>query len=405
MNDRPKSKTRSIGLKSKGMFGAVMLGAVMFGGIQIVLTSGCAREEIHSYRVEKENFGAAQSPSQAKPSNSSKDEVTWVVPESWQEVETTSSMRFATFQTPPGLEIAVTTFPGDVGGLVANVNRWRDQIGLDKIDEEAVIKSVQRLSTGNVIYVDLNGDNARLLGTIISVGDGNTWFVKTVGPAHTVEQIKQDLISFSASFHLHNDSHDHSAHDHSDHESDHEDDGHDHSSHEGSSHQNADEDHSGHQHAEGEHPEPAPQTQPQPQQTSEQALLNWKKPSQWTADPDASSILMGAFFAENGGRATLTALTGQGRDVLSNINRWRGQLGLDPVLSMADQPSTDLGQGALFVDMVSADGQSRMAAGIVPLGEQTLFFKLTGSVSQVEEELERFAVFVHEIGVQRMGEP
>ena len=27
-------------------------------------------------------------------------------------------------------EIAVTVFPGNVGGLTANVNRWRGQIGL-----------------------------------------------------------------------------------------------------------------------------------------------------------------------------------------------------------------------------------------------------------------------------------
>ena len=35
-------------------------------------------------------------------------------------------------------ELAVTHFPGDVGGDLANVNRWRQQIGLEPIDEAAL---------------------------------------------------------------------------------------------------------------------------------------------------------------------------------------------------------------------------------------------------------------------------
>ena len=46
-----------------------------------------------------------------------------------------------------------------------------------------------------------------------------------------------------------------------------------------------------------------------------------------------------------------------------------------------------------------------MAAGILPIGDQTLFFKLTGPVESIEEEFERFKVFIDAFRAGKAGTP
>lgn len=114
---------------------------------------------------------------------------TWSAPADWRE-QPPSAMRRATFVVsgPDGpADLAVTTFPGDVGGLLANVNRWRGQIGLPPTSEDALPQSVSTL--------DINGKTAHLIeltsqpnSTLAAIfsHDGNAWFFKLTGPAATV---------------------------------------------------------------------------------------------------------------------------------------------------------------------------------------------------------------------------
>lgn len=333
------------------------------GCVSFMLIVGCKKENIHSYRVPREVGGgvASMPQQQGDPTESfaSNHDVAWTVPASWHEVETTSDMRIATFHTEIGLEVAVTAFPGDVGGLVANVNRWRGQVGLESTDEQGVEENIERLDGVDVIIVDVSGVDARLVGSVINVGDGQTWFVKATGPSETVGQLKADLIEFSNSFHVHK--------------------------HDGGS---------------------AIETQAGDQAGQPSDITtSWEQPTQWRLDPNASPILMAAYFADDGARITLTSLSGDGGGVLNNINRWRGQLGLAIVASLDDQPSKDLGLGAILVDLVSPDGANRMVAGIVPLSSQSLYFKMTGTTPQVENELERFEGFIQGVAMEGRVDP
>ncbi len=332
----------------------LMLWVVVMGFLPVVLISGCKQEEIRAYRVPKEMGNSAPVAQEETHSQ----EVGWSVPDSWREAETTNSMRLATFMTESDLEVAITAFPGDVGGLLANVNRWRGQIGLPPIDEQSLESHVEALDGSDVIIVDEVGTDQRLIGTVISVGDGKTWFVKVMGAEDAVGQIKSDLVAFSASFHLH-------------------------------------------KHDEAAASPAGGATAPPPSDLVHKA---WDQPREWKVDPSASPILTAAFLADGGARITLTTLTGQGGGILDNINRWRGQLGLEPVQSMTDQPVQDLGDGALLVDLQSDDGAQRIVAGIIPNESHTLFFKLTGSSSEVENELKRFVAFVHGTGLRKRGE-
>jgi len=353
--------------------GAVLRKAlILMSCLQFSLTAGCKREEIHSYRAPKETttasrFGVMPSaqPTQSTMSQqeSGADGVAWTVPSGWTEAETTNAMRIATYLTPNGMEVAVTAFPGDVGGLVANVNRWRGQVGLEPTDETGMVDQLARLKGVegvDVIIADIKGVDQDLIGTIINVNDGKTWFVKAMGDSGILQPNKIDLVRFASTFHTH---------------------------------------------AEGEHHGMTPPSTTQSAEPSAQNAINWTKPDEWTVEANASSMLLEAYQSQSGGRITLTSLLGDGGGVLGNVNRWRGQLGLDVVGTVDQLELTDLGNGAVSVDLLSSDGTSRMVAAILPVGNQTLFFKLTGSDAAVEAELERFDAYFDAYNTGRSGAP
>jgi len=325
-------------------------GLLLFSCILLVVV-GCERDDIRAYRVQREfNAEATQEHSHQTNTQEQKEPsaVQWVVPESWEQLNKVVSMRFATFNTPQNVEVTLAVFPGDVGGLLANVNRWRGQVGLNSIQEEELGEHAQQIEGTNSFVVDAVGSDVRLIGTVINIGDGKTWFAKVVGQPDIVEQVKEDIVSFSASFHI---------------------------------------------------------EQKQKTQAQEEESSIWIQPAEWTVDENASPILMAAYDSESGARVTLTALGGGGGGLLENINRWRNQLGLAPVDSMDSVDVTDLGNGAIVVDLLSEDGKSRIVSGVVPLGSETLFFKLTGSKIETEPELNRFNAFVLGVGLKRQDEP
>ena len=63
----------------------------------------------------------------------------WFIPEGWEPGKK-SSMRIGSFSVQDGndssLDISVTAFPGDLGGLLPNVERWLGQIGLNPSKEQ-----------------------------------------------------------------------------------------------------------------------------------------------------------------------------------------------------------------------------------------------------------------------------
>jgi hypothetical protein len=106
----------------------------------------------------------------------------WVVPSGWKDGGS-RPMRLASFEIPdasgPG-DVSVTALSGEAGGLLANVNRWRGQVGLPPWTEEALKKeSVSVPSAGGDagVLVDLPGAEKRILGAIFSHG-GQSWFFK-----------------------------------------------------------------------------------------------------------------------------------------------------------------------------------------------------------------------------------
>jgi hypothetical protein len=85
----------------------------------------------------------------------------WTPPQGWTE-EKGGAQREATLRfgdREPKLEISIVRFQGDGGGMLANLNRWRDQLGLEKVGEAelpALAKKLEGAAT-EVWVMDLSG--------------------------------------------------------------------------------------------------------------------------------------------------------------------------------------------------------------------------------------------------------
>jgi hypothetical protein len=118
-------------------------------------------------------------------------------------------MRFATFKAPYAgkLEATVVVLPGPAGGELANVNRWRGQIGLAALDEAGLAKArtVTKAKAGAVNVYDFTSDGqakSRMVAGYIATPDGNTWFLKLTGDADPVAKARPDFMTILGSLHL-----------------------------------------------------------------------------------------------------------------------------------------------------------------------------------------------------------
>jgi len=100
-------------------------------------------------------------------------------------------------------EVNISMMGGTGGGLMANITRWRGQLGLAPLSEEDFSKQAQTVEvpSGKGTLIDMTGTDAktgkkaRLVGVIAPDGD-NTWFYKLMGDEQVVEQQKDAFTKF-----------------------------------------------------------------------------------------------------------------------------------------------------------------------------------------------------------------
>ena len=100
-------------------------------------------------------------------------------------------------------DIAVTMLAGDAGGNLANVNRWRGQLGLPPVGEAELsrIGTTVELEGGKALVVDLSGVDARTgqKARMVAVAvprAGRTWFYKLMGDEKIVAREKESFLKF-----------------------------------------------------------------------------------------------------------------------------------------------------------------------------------------------------------------
>jgi hypothetical protein len=74
-----------------------------------------------------------------------------------------------------------------VGGRLANINRWRGQVGLDDATTDDLSKFTETYSISQHLglYVRLEGGAQSILGGLLPF-HGSTWFFKFLGSSGTV---------------------------------------------------------------------------------------------------------------------------------------------------------------------------------------------------------------------------
>jgi hypothetical protein len=198
--------------------------------------SGCSDPKIETYRVKKDPAAAPTAAAAATPASpapapaatapaapaaapaatvvaadraamantavatASGQGLQWTAPASWT-AKAGSAMRKGTYAIKGAggeAELAITAFPGDVGGDLANVNRWRGQVGLGPIGSAELASAINRFRANSldIAVIDILGSNGqRILGGIVPF-TGSTWFFKLTGPDAVVAAEKPVFVEY-----------------------------------------------------------------------------------------------------------------------------------------------------------------------------------------------------------------
>lgn len=281
----------------------------------------------------------------------------YALPDGWERVPTT---RFriinARVTAAPSAECYLTFLPGDGGGDLANVNRWRGEMGLAPVDPTAVAALPRTtLLGGNALRTDLSGsftgmsgqriDDARLLGVLLTRDTGpGALFVKFVGPADVIADNADEFDAFVASI---------------------------------------------------DWGAPAAESV---------SSFVWSVPAGWTQEPGARAM-RDVTLTKGGCELYISVLGGGGGGLLANVNRWQGQFGAAP-LGVADLAGLErvpcLGSEAYVVDAEGPfrgmDGatQADMAllGALLEQPTRLVTIKLVGPANEVRAERAAFVEFV-----------
>ena len=189
-----------------------------------LFVGGCNQEKPDSYEIPKEKR-EVKAPAIVENENSpvkmpilpgmreaaeKSGSVSYKVPDSWEEFASIGIRKanFKVIENTGSAEITVLTFPGDVGGQLANINRWRGEIGLYVSAPEGIANDTENLEIDGHqgLYVRLEGETRSTLGVILPLND-NTWFFKMTGDTNVVfanePKMKQFLDSFKFEEHDH----------------------------------------------------------------------------------------------------------------------------------------------------------------------------------------------------------
>jgi hypothetical protein len=171
----------------------------------------CNNNKIEVYKIPKEGIKVAMQGDSAGlvPPPAPDNPAPWTKPDGWNE-QPLSEMRLGSFKVDgpnaASADVSVIAFPGEAGGLISNINRWRGQLQLSPLDEDQLSQLTQRTEVDNAptYLVDFQtAENApkpsRILGAVLQTAD-RAWFVKMTGPPELLESQRQKFLDFVKSF-------------------------------------------------------------------------------------------------------------------------------------------------------------------------------------------------------------
>jgi hypothetical protein len=377
----------------------------------LLLATGCKRESIKTYRIAKDQDqmqaqaapalstdtpnpklppghpdistmpATAGAPATGAPAadQSGSPQLTWTTPTGWTEQPPTE-LRVASFKVAgaggKSADVSVIPLGGMAGTDSANVNRWRGQVGLKAVTDSELQASAQNVeASGSPAQLyDVAGENpasgesTRIIGVIQHRPD-STWFYKMTGDADLVEQQKPAFIEFLKSLKFPA----------------------------ATASQGA-----------GEMPSTLPPGHPaigdmnaaaqSSAPISHEGQPNWQVPAGWQ-EVSGGQFLVGKFLISNGAAAVnVSSSVGDGGGLAANVNRWRGQLGLQPNPEVLTAPVLVSSGTGGRVDLVGTNVQTgkpaKLVGVIVTQSDRTWIYKLMGDPAVVDAQTDAFIKFV-----------
>jgi hypothetical protein len=292
-------------------------------------------------------------------------------------------MRDLGWQAPGGVEVTFAALGGTGGGLVANVNRWRDQMGLEHVEDAAVADLPRADLMGqSAILVDLDGtyggmggptkiEGAKLLGLIAELPRA-ALFLKMTGPAEAVEAQRDAFLFLGHSIRMGPPTP-----------------------------------------AEGLPPGHGMRP-PAAGETQGSSAVSWSVPKDWKPTGGRTAFREATFVPEGhpDTEAWVSVLAGDGGGLLENINRWRRQMGQsalgDAEVRSLPQLEANGREGTLVTIHGSYDAGSMsshqgkiedatMLGFVLMRGGDSVFVKMVGPTDQVTAERGAFEAFVRSL--------
>ncbi len=140
----------------------------------------------------------------ASPAPLARPPITYDVPEGWQEAPN-KEFGLAAFRAGKGNRVAdvtISPLPGAAGGVVFNVQRWREKVGLKRGSEEEARRDIRDITVDGIksAFVELTGPEIQghslaITGVIVP-RDDFSWFLKMSGPADVVREQKAAFETF-----------------------------------------------------------------------------------------------------------------------------------------------------------------------------------------------------------------
>jgi len=371
---------------------------IIAGAGVLLLLAGCKKDEVQVYRVAKDQaappLDAAAMGGSTLPAGhpdigatmpaaeSAAAPLTWKTPDGWNEVPPTE-LRLASFKVNKDgkmVDISVIPLGGMAGTDMSNVNRWRGQVGLSAISADDIQKAAEAVEAGgqpaqlyDVVGTNpASGDKIRIVAVIQHRSD-STWFFKMNGDGDLTEQQKPAFLEFLKSLKFSNTAVP-----------------------------------SGMPAAGGStmppgHPAIGDMGGAAPSgPISHEGQPNWQVPAGWQEVSGGQFLVAKFMLSGNGGAqaaVNVSSSAGDGGGMMANVNRWRGQLGLQPGDSLMTTP-IDLAGGskAQSVELTGTNPQSgkptKLVGIVVTQGDRTWFYKLMGDASVVDVQKDAFVKFV-----------
>jgi hypothetical protein len=326
-----------------------------FALFAISLLSCKAKKEIPTFRIVDPNETATNETTVTTPAPQSKQPrpLRWVAPETWEE-QTPGQFQIALYRIAPNVTAAVSQFPGDAGGMLANVNRWREQVGLPPANEIGGDTIALEDGKSEARWFEFKGVERTILAAIIPV-DGVTWFFKLDSSTVALETARPGFMDLLKSIEI------------------------------GSS---------------------AATTMP---------IIDLQTPDGWLKR-DGDKLRFASYAIADSspygieGDVSVIPLPGDGGTTLANVNLWRTQLRLAP-LEKEDDPA--LGEtsshpnGTITIihmkstePLFSNDRYGAISAAILRTGKVTWFFKIAGEANMISAQRAKFVDFVRSATVK-----